>query len=228
MKGKLIAACMALAAFVAFAVVPATASAIELQAPTGTKLAAGTLIKATNVGETLMKNDTGTETLIRCNKAEMTGELLTNGPATATGNITSNKFTGTAASEDCTSSTGAGIKVTTGITGGLPYCMKTIELKDEMEIRGGKCSETARSIKFTLDATGIGNCGYETAKLIGSFVTDTSGQDLTATITAGSNSTFNRFESEGLVSIFCPEHSTLEMTFTLEKDEATANPIYAK
>jgi hypothetical protein len=232
MKGKLIAACMALAAFVAFAVVPASASAVQIGETSGSPatfspLAVGTKILATSVnGNTIMTSEGGSK-LIECTSASMTGELVTNGAATITGNITSASFSGTGTEGDCLSSTGASIKVTTSIAGGLPYCMKTIAEKDEVEIRGGKCSEAARSIKYTLDATGIGNCGYEANSLKGTFTTDVSGQD--AVVTLSKAGPFTRYESEGLVSFFCPEKGvTLDMSFTLETDQATAVPLYIK
>jgi hypothetical protein len=231
MKGKLIAACMALAAFVAFTVVPASASAVQIGETSGSPatfspLAAGTKILATSASIALLTSENGSK-LLECPSASITGELITNGPSTITGNITSASFSGTGTEGDCLSSTGASIKVTTSIAGGLPYCLKTIAEKDELEVRGGKCSEAARSIKYTLDATGVGTCGYEANSLKGTFTTDTSGQDAVATLTKAGP--FTRYESEGLISFFCPEKgTTLDVSFTLETDEGAAAPLYVK
>jgi hypothetical protein len=235
MKRKLFAALMALAAFVAFGVAATSASATKITHPTGTLMSVHAsptktcveeptgCILATNIGETVM-TDLNTNKLIRCTAAEMTGYLVTNGPNTVTGNITANHFTGTGTAGDCTSSTGASIKVTTSIAGGLPYCMKTVAEKDEVEIRGGLCSEGTRSIKFTLDATGVGSCGYEIASLKGTFTTHSTGDAIVTLDHAGN---FKRYESEGLVSLFCPAESTLDMVFTMETDTKVASdPIY--
>jgi hypothetical protein len=230
MKSKLIAACMALAACVAFGVAASSAMAVTAQAPTGTALAVGSKIQATSLENTIMTSSS-TGKLIECTKAKMTGELTTNGPTTITGDITSAEFSGTGTEGDCTSSTGASIKVTTNIEGGLPYCLKTITEKDEFEVRGGKCTEGARSIKYTLDATGIGYCGYEAASLKGTFTTDVTGSTQDAILTLNEAGPFTRFESSGLVSFFCPENGvTLDMKFTLETDpiEGNASPIYIR
>jgi hypothetical protein len=230
MKGKLIAACMTLAACVAFGVAATSAMAVTAQAPTGTGLAVGSKIQATNLENTVMTSLT-TEKLIECSNAKMTGELVTNGPSTITGNITSASFSGTATDLDCTSNTGTAIFVTTNIEGGLPYCLKTIAEKDEFEIRGARCAENARSIKYTLDATGVGYCGYETSSLRGTFTTDVTGTVTDAVMTLDHAGPFTRYESKGLVTFFCPEKGvTLDMKFTLETDptEGSASPIYIR
>jgi hypothetical protein len=237
MKSKLIAACMALAACVAFGVAASSAMAVTAQAPTGTALALGSKIQATSLENTVMTSST-TEKLIECTSASMTGELVTNGPTTITGNITSASFSGTGTGGDCTSNSGAQILVTTNVEEekegkkiqvGLPYCLKTIAEKDEFEVRGAKCAETARPIKYTLDATGVGTCGYEASSLKGTFTTDVSGQD--AVMTLDHAGPFKLYESSGLVTFICPKEGvTLDMKFTLETDptSGTASPIYVR
>jgi len=227
MNRKLITVCAALAAFVALAVSATSAFGVELTEPTGTKLANGVKLLATNVNGNTIMTDLETHKLIECSTATMTGELVSNGSSVITGNITANTFSGTGTSGDCTSTVGS-VKVTTSIAGGLPYCMKTIAEKDEVEIRGGNCSEASRSIKFTLDFTNpVGTCAYEVASLRGTFTTDTpAGSNQDAVVTLFEAGPFTRYEQSGLVSLACPEKSTLDMSFTLETDEATAKPIY--
>jgi hypothetical protein len=77
MRSKLIAACMTITAFVAFAVVPASASAVQIGETSGSPatfspLAPGTKILATSLGNTITTSSTG-EKLIECQSASMTG-----------------------------------------------------------------------------------------------------------------------------------------------------------
>ncbi|HMI80754.1 MAG TPA: hypothetical protein VK480_03095, partial [Solirubrobacterales bacterium] len=81
---KLVKACIAMAAFVALAVVPASAFAVNdghLYSPTNETLVVShekpIPILGTNTKDTLMTNSAG-ETLVSCKKAEVTGNLETN------------------------------------------------------------------------------------------------------------------------------------------------------
>lgn len=225
MKSKLIAACMALAAFAAFGVAATSASAATLtSSPGGPALATGTKLQATNLGKTIMTN-TAHETLIECETAKMTGTLETNSGGNVAGTISTSSFEGTGAGGDCTTSTGASVKITTGITGGLPYCIKNTK-EDNFEVRGGSCPEAARSIKYTMDFTNGGTCGFEKSNLTGTFTTESTGD---AIFTSNNQGNWKRFElSLGFESIFCPSEATLDMAFTLETDPASgsASPIY--
>ena len=227
MHRKLITVCAALAAFVALALSVTSAFAVELTEPTGTKLANGVKLLTTNVNGNMIMADLNGNPLVECSTAQMTGELVSNGSSVITGNITVSKFTGTGTSSDCTSSVGS-VLVTTAIVGGLPYCLKTIEEKDEVELRGGKCSEASRAIKLTFDFTNPeGKCGYEVSSLRGTLTTDTPvGSTQDAVVHLDHAGPFHRFESTGFISLACPEQSTLDMSFTLETDEATAKPVY--
>src|SRR5436305_2798324 len=91
MRKQLLLVCMA---FAAFAVVPSLASAKPvITHPTGTVLATGTKITATNVGNSVLSNGLGT---ITCSTAILTGELTQNSTANGIkGTITSAKFGGT-------------------------------------------------------------------------------------------------------------------------------------
>ncbi|HSC55656.1 MAG TPA: hypothetical protein VLC51_00545 [Nitrospira sp.] len=222
LRRTLVVGLMAIAASL---VVPVSASATTVTQPTGTKMSAGSLIKGTLIGSLVFTN-LSSEEMWRCESAETTGEVISGGGAEqiASFNITGSTFGGTGTSGDCTSNTGAALRYTMGIAGGLPYCMKTVSGKDEFEMRGGKCAETPRSVKFTLDATGIGSCTYEFASLKGTFITDTSFSDAILTWTKAGP--FKRVASEGLVSLFCGSEMTLDMSFTLEKDEATSSPLF--
>jgi hypothetical protein len=89
-------------------------------------------------------------------------------------------------------------------------------LNDNFEIKGGACG-SPRSIKFVLDL-GFITCNYEKTSLIGTFVTDVSGQDATGKITEGQKWTSLTFG--------CPVEPSLDMEFTEETDTATGSPVY--
>jgi hypothetical protein len=204
---------------VAVAVSAASASAAPvITHPTGTVLATGTLLKATNVTE--MKFTSGTLN-VNCPSVITKGVLTSNSTAGGfAGESTSITFSGTGTSGDCTASgsffTGS-VKPTPEIAGGLPWCFKNT-LNDNLEIRGGRCSEAARSIKFGLDVTGLVTCTYERASLTGTF--DTHPSDAIGQINASQVWT--------LVSGFgCPSSPSLDIDFTEETDlEGTSSPVY--
>jgi hypothetical protein len=227
MSKKLIASCMALAAFTAFAVVPSLASAKPvITHPTSTVLATGTKIKATNVGNATMVTPVGTLT---CTSATLTGTLLTNSTAAGIeGEITAAAFGGTggtAAGEPSPECTGSNFFLpSTSITpnpatNGLPWCIAATAAADTFTVSGGPCG-AARAIRFNLAVTNVGTCVYQRAAAVsGTLQTDLTGQDATSTI---SEQAFTFLEGPGL----CPSEGKLNMTFTLETDTATAEPLY--
>jgi hypothetical protein len=219
MSKKLIAALMAIAAFAAFGMSATSASAAPVVThPTGTVLATGTKLTGTSIGHVTFTSSTLNVT---CTTGTITGPLVSNSTAGGfSGEITEAHFTGTGTSGDCTA-TGSffngSAKPTPEIVGGLPWCIKNT-LNDNFEIRGGKCSEAARSIKFGLDLTGLVTCTYERASLTGTF--DTHPLDASGRINAN--------QAWTLVSGFgCPSSPSLDMEFTLETDTTpTSDPIY--
>jgi len=225
MKSKLIAACMALAAFVAFAVMPAVSSASPvITHPTGTVLATGTKIEATNIGVTKFTSSTlNTE----CSTATLTGTLVKN---TTTGGgfegeISTATFKGTGKEEDCTATgtffTGSAAATPETGTNGLPWCIKNAAAGDNFELNGGACGGLTRGIRFGLDLTGLVTCTYEkTGGLTGTFRTDLTGsEDATAKLNSGQK--FTRVSGFG-----CPSEGELDMEFTLETDVSPASPVY--
>jgi hypothetical protein len=216
MKSKLIAACMALAAFVAFAVMPAAASASpELTHPTGTTLPVGTSILATNTTPTKF---TSAFTEVTCSTATMTGKVAKNSGTEVEGEVTSATFSGTGAGGDCTSGAGD-VKVTANpATNGLPWCLRSTKTADQFEIRGGACSAASRPIRFGLDFTSGLTCVYQrTGGATGTFATHP--EDAVLKLEEASWPLL-----EG--GFLCPSEGKLDLTFTLETDTATADPIY--
>jgi len=242
MSKKLITACLGVLALAAFAL-PANALAVSatLTHPTGTALATGTKLTGTNIGETLLKTDSGEGTLARCTKAVLTGTLTKNN-GHIEGDITTATFSGAGEEFDgmkecvglgglgnLTPTTNGTDPVGTKIDGedvehGTPWCMTAGgELPaNTFTVRGGTCTEEPRTITFILNSTGAGECKMtRTAAITGTYTTDTSG-DAIATILPNATSTFTK-ESGG---VLCPSAGTLEMTFTLETDTSPASPVW--
>lgn len=215
---KLITACMALAAFGAFAIAPGTASATndpQLTSPAGTLLATGSTITGTNVGETLMTDING-NILTRCTTAIMSGTVSTNSASTVAGSITSAKFGGTgstaagAEEPECTGSFGNVTVTTNPATNGLPWCLTSNNTMttDEVRIRGNGCSSASRPIRFVLDSTTAGECVYERSGAIqGTYTTGTA----SAATVSISKQEFPRVSG----GFLCPSAGFLDMTFKL-------------
>jgi hypothetical protein len=210
---KTLAPCLTMAAFVAALVFPVVASASPaLTFPTGTRLAAGNLMKTTNVGEVQL----GT---LFCTSASMTGSLVKNTGTELEVNITSFALSGTGTNGECTSSFG-GATVTTSIENGLPYCLRLTSsmTSDETQMRGGSCSEFSRRIWFRVDSTTAGECTYDRINnLVGTVKTDP--EDAVFTFSA---MPFTK-QAGGFL---CPNSMGMNMSFTLERDWASAEPVY--
>jgi hypothetical protein len=224
MSKKLIAACMAIAAFAAFGMA-STASAATITHPTGTILATGTKIEATNIGVT--KFIAGSVE-VECSTATLTGTLTKNtstAGAFTEGTIETASFTGTAAESKCTSGFLGAVKVTTAVTNGTPYCIKSPTGSDEFQLRGNGCASAARNLTFTLDSAFFGECKYErttaTGPVKGTITTDATG-DAQVIVGTGVNS---EFKGESTNNFSCPATGSLQMTLTLETD-GVASPLY--
>jgi hypothetical protein len=211
---------------------PATASASPVLGETSnglfTPLATGANIKGTNVGEMLWTNSTG-GVLTRCTTATWTGQVTKNSGTEIEVDITSASMTGSGSEGRCTETFGNTVITTTVIEGGaahgLPWCLRANNQMepDEFQIRGGKCSEASRDIRFVKDVLGGTECEYQrTTAIPGTFTTDTSGQDAVLTI---SKQKFIRIRGSVLV---CPSEKFLDWTFTLETDTESVVPLYIK
>ena len=209
MYKKLMLACMAIAAFSAIAA--SSASAAVLTHPTGTVASAGIGIKATNVGESHFVSSLGN---ITCNNNTMAGTLHSNSTAGGvTGEITSASFKGSAAGEECT---GTGTRTTNVTVTGLPWCVKSLT-GDNFEVRGGACTSAPSNITFTLDVTGLANCSYAKTSIAGTATTDTTGDAILS---------ISNVEVQKTGGILCPSPGELTMSFTLETNSVTTEPVY--
>ncbi len=226
MSKKLITACVAVVALAAFAL-PAVASASpQLTHPTGTRLATGVTIKGTNVGALLLTSTAGA-VLTECSSATMTGTLTKNNGTEVEGTISSAVFTGTEASGACTKLGGA--QVTTNVGNGTPWCLSALSsyATDEFQVRGGGCGEASRSITFVLDSGTAGVCKYSRSTPVkGTFTTDTTGDAILTTTGAGETGVTDTLFTKEEGGVLCPSDGTLDLSFTLETDVATATPLF--
>ncbi len=195
----------------------ATASASpELTHPTATRLSVGTLLKATNVGLIRTTESSGA-TIYECTGSELTGELTKNNGSEIEATITKAGFPGTAFKEACTTTIGVAIKTTTSV----PWCLRMTPAMaaDEFQIRGGKCSEAAKELTYTLDGP---ECTYGRATpLKGTFATDKAGiTDATLTL---SEQSFTRKSGS---SLLCFSEYKWDVVYTLETDKSVAEPLY--
>jgi len=226
MSKKLILACMSVAAFAAFVVLPATASAgaalCETEGSVCKTPTAPFLVHAVSEGHANFVS--GGTTLVTCETATMTGTVIKNGPVVE-GNITTADFHNKGTTP-CSSSFGGATTVDTNIGNGVPWCLKSVEGKDEWTLRGNSCTLASRSVTFVLTTTNIGTCKYNrTTPLTGTFNTHEEAGGPQATLKASPGESTKFTKEEG--SILCPGSGELEMSFTLTTDNpSTFTPLY--
>jgi hypothetical protein len=218
MHRKLIAACLTLAAIAAFAVPSVASAKPELTFPTGTTLGEGATLEATNVGQVTFKSGAFT---VHCTIGRFAGTLKGNTGTEIGWEISAVELGGTGANGDCTSGVGAVKFLSNTGTNGTPWCLRATSLMTEhaFEIRGGLCGNS-RPIRFALDITPLGKvCTYEHEFAVGGSYT-THPNDAVGTITEVG---FTRVAGEAMV---CPTEMRMNMSFTIEKDAAGAEPVY--
>lgn len=243
MSKKLIKTCIALIALAAFAVpaTPSAAQSAQVTHPTGTLLATGTKITATNVGSVKFKEDLpGGATIVECSKVAMTGTLTKNDGNNFEANIDTATFSGTGPTTTMTECTGGGsvtVKTNGGgvdgetVTNGTPWCVRATATMGttDFEIRGGKCSEQPRAMTFIFDTTsifGTVQCKYTRGTPIyGLLTADNVGgtSDALMHLDPTEETTFTLEENPLGV---CTNALTLEMTVTMETDTVAATPVY--
>jgi hypothetical protein len=212
------------AAIMALAVVPAAASAtnspelVEETAPgVVDKVEPGSLIEATNIGETLMTDVNG-NTLVKCQTATLTGTVTQNDGSNVQGNISHATFRNHETTT-CSGSLGATTVTANPATNGLNWCIRSTSTMatDEFQVRGNSCASLARPIRFVLDLPFGVVCTYQrTAAVPGTFVTGLGKTQLT----------ISKVEFPLLEGGFgCPSAGYLDMTFMLETDNETAKRL---
>lgn len=226
MRKKSSSICIALAALVALAAAPSQSLATNDPDLTegGSMVSAGVEIIGTNVGELLI-TDANTNVLIRCTTFIQRGSSIHVSPTTVSEEISTFKVGGTGVKpegqpkRECTGSFGNVSFTANPATNGLPWCLQSdsTDATDAFRIRGGKCSEASRAIRFVLDSTTVGECAYQrTAAIPGTYTTGGTAAELSI-----SKIEFPKVSG----SFLCPGTGYLDMTFSLETSNGTALTI---
>ena len=224
MTKKLMMACMAVAAFAAFAL-PTAASASPVLTETGVKVEPPQLIVGTQVGNSFLTSTDGTRKQLTCSTGTMTGTLKENTGTHISGEITSATFGGTGAQAagepkpECTGESSFGnASVTALASTKSPWCLTSLSA-DKFTVSGGTCPKGGGTIKFIMVTTIAGSCEYEsTSHIVGTYTTGGTSAILHVTNVAhSSGATENGFI---LVAggFLCPTSGSLDMSFTLETE----------
>lgn len=210
--GKKIIGAVIAVALVAFAAVPALASASPvLTNPPGTAVPVGTAIVGTNIGNTVMTTSLGN---IECQKSTVTGKVTKNNGTEIEGNIESASFTGSGSGGACTTAFLGDVTVTPKK---LPWCLKANAKigTDKFNLTSGACGGGG-VMEFTLDTAIAGECTYTKSAVEGTYTTGGTQAVLTV-----SEQEFKK--SAG--GFLCPSTGKLDMKFGLETDGASPSPI---
>ena len=203
MHSKLMAACLALVAFAAMALVPAMASAQTLEETNGTTVPAGTKIDATQSTSIIFDTSSGNVT---CSESTLTGTVTQEGAGVPVkGTVETAKFTGPGGGR-CTSTIifNPTFQVTVE---NLHYCLEGSQAADTWSI---KACTAGQNLKFTLHSNLGFSCTYERASVTGTFET---GKDLTLKV--GASQTFSVIAGS---SSACPTSGTLTGGWNLYTD----------
>ncbi len=209
---KLIAACMAMAAFGAFVLPPSASATNDPQLTVaGVTVSIGSGVGVTITG--LSWRTTSGNELVNCSKGELSGSVKANSGGNVAIEMTSAAYSGTGSVhsdnslKECTGSFGNAY-----ITPNLPMCLEstTTMADDEFQISGGACG-THNKVKFIIGSTTAGSCEYESTGAISGTVTTNGAQaELTVNNTqAGSGMT----KING--GFLCPSSIQLKVTITL-------------
>lgn len=208
-----------LAALMAFAAVPAVASASpELLTSTGVKVEPETEVTAVNIGSWRFTGSSGT---IECEQVRFNGKVHTNREGKILITIQTSTWWGDDPEEQkCTSTIpdGAGATVTWKVTPEIfsthHWCLEADAkfLEAEFKLTGSGCTAASEPLRFSLDATThsglpLGTCVVERSSASGTY-NNTSPLELTL----GSGMEF-KLVSGGA---FCPKALTLDGKARLE------------
>ncbi len=216
MTKKLIAACMALAAFAAFAL-PATASASNNPDLTqeGSRIPTGTTVVGTATAIEFQTTSGGT--LVTCTNATIAGELKVNSGGSVEVGLTTANFWGDGANNadntlnECTGSFGNAYLTATN----LPLCIRSTSTgmsTDEFHIASNACFAIETNVKFVIGSTTAGACEYETTNPISGVGTTGGAQASLVVNNTQAGSGFTKING----GFLCPSSGKLTMSFTLE------------
>lgn len=197
----------------------------KLTFPTGTLLASGSTLKATNVGNITYTDTAGTSNLFNCSSGQWTGTVRRNSGTEVEADIETASLSGTGSSGTCTYPYGNIRWTFTPFANGLPWCVRATSAmaSDEFQMRGGKCSEASRPMRVLWESVTEAEteCVYErssTSPIPASYTTHP--EDASVAI---SEAEFSRASG----STACPGSLKLDSTFTFERDNTPeAAPLY--
>jgi hypothetical protein len=205
MHKKIMMACMAIAAFAAFVVVPGASAASLMEGATVVPVGASVTGKSTDTKFTAGGNT------VTCNNADMTGTVTANSGGTVAGEIlaANTSFTGTGSGGDCTSEGLGPVKPSVN----SKLCLHVAKGVDVGTVTG--CA--GAPVTFTLVITNLFNltCRYETASVEGKITTAAEGKD------AEVNLSEQFAAGEASNSGFCPSSGKLDMEFKLTTTNGT-------
>lgn len=188
--------------------------------PTGTKLGTETAIRAKTTGAIKLTGAAG-ESLLECSSGETAGTLKKNSGTEIEANIESAFFTGTGTEGTCTSPFGNTEWTLNSATNGLPWCLRATSAMaaNEFQIRGNNCAGVSRPIRIVVETTAVTNCSYERkAAITGTYTTHPEDADLHL-----GNAILLETEPRKAA---CADETTMDASFTLERDEAGTHPVY--
>lgn len=194
-----------------------TALAKPVLTETGTPVAKGVKIQATNASNITITTTGGAgedKGTITCNASTLTGNVATNQNNKIELTIETATFTGPKAGGNC--EWGMGEDSVTALN--LHWCFTTT-MFGTFTIRGGGCNEAPRNLKFKI--FGFEECVYEAVNLTGKYV----GEDNGGTEATKLNITNQPFTHTGGSGFTCPASFDLTTSYTLETDAMPATPL---
>ncbi len=225
MHKRLIAACMALAAFAAF-VLPATASATNDPTLTenGSDVTVGETLIGTNIGSANFVTTGDTAVAVGCSKLALTGTVVKNSGGTVEATISKVQFSGTGSVHpdnglpECTASFG-----NTSVTFvNLPLCLRSdpTMLTDEFQIVSSDCEGSGTNIKILFSSTTAGECEYKFTSAVPGTET-TGGSGATLTISNTQSSGYEKIKG----GFLCPSSWQFKTAFNLYTDTESEPPL---
>jgi hypothetical protein len=213
MAKKILAIC---AALVAFAALPAAASASPVLQEGGVNVATGSGVKAVSTGSMIFRSSLGD---VICTESILHGTVVTNTGKLIEGTITGAIFANKENTGDCESWAGE-VRVTPEVSSASHWCIKTTSTtEDKWQLRGGGCAQAEKALAFTLDFTAGFTCKFSKASggVTGTYKTGVTPAPLTSTA-----SEFVLLEG----GFLCPSKGTLDpATYTLVTTNGTGLTI---
>jgi len=235
MHNRIVAACVAVAAFAALAVIPSLASASPVVTESGARVKAttpdgvNTIIRGSTVGVQVLSTGLGN---VNCEKSTIEGELVKNTGTDFTATLTTFDYSGDDPEEaKCTTSISdfAGGKVTAKVEVETPaFCLHSVSGVDHVLIYGEVKTPVGKHCENTSDRTTIGFNLIFTTHTGGSFATCTYQRPVTEPLTASYTTTTgdtlvmtNQKFTKSAGGVLCPNTGEYTGTYTITTTNGT-------